>query len=626
MSYKQQSPLPIVEGGTGTQLFEMAVGKQGFGVILCGVVSTSPLEVIQDPGSAGQVLTSNGIGVHPTFQSVSALGAVTELTGDTGGAVLPSAGNINIIANVASLHAGSSVSFSGSGSTLLFNVTDSNNNTIIGLDAGRAGITGTVNTIVGESAGALLTTGTGSVMIGDLAGSKLTTGGINTLLGTLTGFNYTGNEHSNICIGYSTEGTTGENNTLRIGDGTGSGVGQLSQTFISGIAGVNVGSVATVVTEAGDKLGTAVITAGSGITVTPGANTITIAATGGGGGVSTLTGDTGGAISPSAGNINIIAGISSQNSGSSVSFVGSGSTLEFNITDANTNTIVGRDSGNATMTGPNNVALGSGIYTLLTSADGNIAIGQNACQSLLTGENNIIMGFGAGNSYTGSESSNILLNSIGSLGESNVLRIGNATGIGAGELNAVSICGIDGADVGSVATVVTEANDQLGTAVLTAGSGITITPGANIITIAASGGGGGASTFPTDNGTATQSGGTLNIIANIATLNAGSTVSFSAPGSTDIVQLNVTDGSGNTIIGLNSGNAGISGSNNTVLGSNSATTSFSGNSNVVIGADSGIALNVGSGNTIVGHATGTSLTNGSNNTFIGRRKINNPGW
>jgi hypothetical protein len=74
-------------------------------------------------------------------------------------------------------------------------------------------------------------------------------------------------------------GTAGDNHVMRLGT-TGSGIGQVNTTYIAGIDGVNVGSVATVVTEAGDKLGTAVITAGTGISVTPGANTITIASTG----------------------------------------------------------------------------------------------------------------------------------------------------------------------------------------------------------------------------------------------------------------------------------------------------------------------------------------------------------
>jgi len=43
---------------------------------------------------------------------------------------------------------------------------------------------------------------------------------------------------------------------------------------------VNVGSVAKVVTLASDQLGTATITGGAGIVVTPGANTITIASSG----------------------------------------------------------------------------------------------------------------------------------------------------------------------------------------------------------------------------------------------------------------------------------------------------------------------------------------------------------
>lgn len=85
-------------------------------------------------------------------------------------------------------------------------------------------------------------------------------------------------------------------NQLMIGSGTGTGTGQLSSVFISGIDGVNVGSVATVVTEASNQLGTAVITAGTGISVTPSANTITIASTVVGG-IQTITGNSGGPLS-----------------------------------------------------------------------------------------------------------------------------------------------------------------------------------------------------------------------------------------------------------------------------------------------------------------------------------------
>ncbi|MGH3055846.1 MAG: hypothetical protein ACRDL7_12810, partial [Gaiellaceae bacterium] len=110
----------------------------------------------------------------------------------------------------------------------------------------------------------------------------LTAGLYNCFIGQLSGVSYTGSESSNICIGYNAAGVLGESNALRVGQGTGSSSGQLNKAFICGIDGVNVGSVAKVLTMASDQLGTATITAGTGVSVVPAANTITISATGGG--------------------------------------------------------------------------------------------------------------------------------------------------------------------------------------------------------------------------------------------------------------------------------------------------------------------------------------------------------
>lgn len=185
---------------------------------------------------------------------------------------------------------------------------------------------------------------------------------------------------------------------------------------------------------------------------------------GGGGGITTLAGDTGTATGAT---VNVIADVAGLNSGSTVAIIGdNAATLTLNVTDASSNTIVGRGSGNATLSGNQNTVFGASSLTSIT-----------------TGSINLILGYNTGTAYTGTESSNILLNTTGLPGDQNTMRIGQGTGTGPGQLISTSISGIDGINVGSTANVVTESANQLGTAVITAGAGITITPSANVITI-----------------------------------------------------------------------------------------------------------------------------------------------
>lgn len=223
----------------------------------------------------------------------------------------------------------STVNFYGSGNTLKLTFTDqfestgvgwgalqnqtggvnTGSNTAFGFAALRASTTGSNNTAVGAMAGILISTGNNNTLLGINCASALTTGDGNCILGDSTALNlvsgvgnfiaggvdesgggpisliagsaYTTNESYNIIIG--NVGVIGDNNTIRIGI-SGSGDMQQNKCFIGGIDGVNVGSTAKVVTMGtggtADELGTATITAGTGISVTPGANTITIAATG----------------------------------------------------------------------------------------------------------------------------------------------------------------------------------------------------------------------------------------------------------------------------------------------------------------------------------------------------------
>lgn len=518
------------------------------------------------------------------------IGTVTQINGDTGFANGPI---INLLvgttdgtprfvgdnANTLTLtfsDAGGSV---GIGQNALSVIPHGSGNVAVGSYSMFSNITGGGNnTVVGYGSAFLMQTGHDNVFLGSFSAGSIIDGGYNICIGSEAGDSLTGAENSNIYLNNS--GVPGEENTLRIGSATGTtGIQKLNQAFICGIENIDVGSVASVVTINADQLGSAVITAGTGITVTPGANTITIAATGGGGGLNTLTGNTGGAVSPTASNINVLGAHGINTSGASptltvainnaitlgdlslltagnsavtltsgdLTISGTGVNAAGNINLPSTsstgvsgivkvngnrfmhsfgvgNTFLGANAGAFTALGANNVGIGTtsltvagtnavantavGFETLKANTDGafniaigtqallslidadeNLAIGVGALQNLTMGESNIAIGRvnnGAGSNYTGLESSNVVIQNEGVLGESNTMRIGT-TGSTNGTQNRTFIAGIQGVNVASTATVVTMDSEQLGTAVITAGAGVTITPGANTITISATG-------------------------------------------------------------------------------------------------------------------------------------------
>lgn len=169
------------------------------------------------------------------------------------------------------------------------------------------------------------------------------------------------------------------------------------------------------------------------------------------------------------------------NSGSSVTFTGSSSTVTLKVTDSLSNTIMGSASGNLTLTGNTNTGLGVqnlinltsgsrniaiggiGLFNLLSGAS-NVAIGPQSLSNLTTGNYNLAFGDNAGVHSTSSETSNISINSSGNAGESNSLRIGEATGTGNQYINQAYICGIAGITVTSTAAVlINTSTNQLGT-------------------------------------------------------------------------------------------------------------------------------------------------------------------
>lgn len=224
------------------------------------------------------------------------------------------------------------------------------------------------------------------------------------------------------------------------------------------------------------------------------------------GGAGTITGSTGGALSQTSGNWNIVAG---GNAGASVKFDGASSTLSLNVSNSNDSIFLGRVSG-AAVSGTNNVGVGVGTlqningsgqqntavgfvglnqltsgaqntsvgYNCLTSGttfggntgvgsqcltsctgDYNVGVGWQVLQNLTSGAQNVVVGHTSGFNYTGAESHNVLIKNIGIVGESGKIRIGD------GNNNACFIAGITGVTITGGATVLCDGSGQLGTVV-----------------------------------------------------------------------------------------------------------------------------------------------------------------
>lgn len=199
---------------------------------------------------------------------------------------------------------------------------------------------------------------------------------------------------------------------------------------------------------------------------------------GGGGGIETINGDVG---SITGSTVTIFANNATNNSGSTVEFVNSGTVSTFNVTDGAQNTIIGNGSGNLASTGAQNTAVGAfnlssvtngaqntacgndilgacttgggntgigfGVMGTLTSGNNNIGVGfEGVLAGITTGVDNIAFGQNCGQAYTSSESDNILFNNLGVVGESHIIRIGTQ-GSGSGQQDKAFVAGITGVTI-----------------------------------------------------------------------------------------------------------------------------------------------------------------------------------
>lgn len=329
-----------------------------------------------------------------------------------------------------------------------------NYNCTYGYQAGNLINSGTHNVLIGLQAGGGgtgITSGTYNTFIGTEAGkTAVTTGSFNTGIGYNAGSSIGTTSASNICL--SNVGTAGDNNTIRIGT-QGTGAGQQDTTFMAGITSQTItGSTSKpVVVETTGQLGVAgnlnLPTTNSGLTN----GVININS------VRTLHqgGD------PS----NIFVGGAAGNGTNS----GTGNcALGYQALDALTTAIrcigIGQLAASAVTQGTGTIAIGYAALDAVTTGVHNTAVGTEALGQLgATGARNTALGYLAGNSLTGTDSSNIMIGNAGTAGDNNTIRIGTQ-GTGNSQQDTTFMAGIYNTTPagGNDGMVIIDSNGQLG--------------------------------------------------------------------------------------------------------------------------------------------------------------------
>ncbi len=438
-------------------------------------------------GSATQVLTSNGPAVAPTFQSISASGALTTLNGDSGSAT-PTAGAITIAGghNITTSATASTVTVNVSGTTNHAVQVGNSTNSLTSLTVGTNGqvLLGSTSadpvfaTLTSTGGSITYTTGAGSLNIDLTSPVSIAHGGTNATSMTNTdGVVY----YDGTRLVTTTVGTAGQ-----ILTSNGAGVAPTFQTGSGGggvtsITGNSGGAQTGAITLTGGTSGA--LFAGSAGTITESFNFLAMPDTNAGatvgyikfgsnpvmafyGGIATknmFIGNLSGNASLT-GTLNTSVGYGSMTTvttGSGNTCLG-GNTMSA-VTDASFCTAVGYNALHAVTDSNSNTAIGEAALQSLTSTTGdglNTAVGVGALFNLVSGVNNIAMGNLAGDQLTTNDSNNIIIGDVGVAGDNQVIRIGAL-----GTQTTCYIQGIDGASIGitSNQVFVDSSNGQLGT-------------------------------------------------------------------------------------------------------------------------------------------------------------------
>ena len=429
----------VGHGGTGNTTFTP------YAVITAGTTATGVFQNVSGLGTSGYVLTSNGAGALPTWQAGGGGGGgITTIDGDSGSVT---GSTITITGST------SGAVFTGSGTTL----TESFNYLAL------PSTTSTNGQITINGSPVLQSYGTRNLFLAG-AGNFTLSGVDNVGIGSGALVNLTSGD-SNIAIGTnSLNAETQYSDQIAIGNGALQNAINTQQSIAIGTSALASVSGSSNHVAIGYQAGTAVV----------------------GGSDNTYIGYQCGKVCSSGGNNTIMGSQSLYTEASGSDNTGIGHFALYWQNGASYNTAVGHAAGSGITTGQYNVAIGYSAIggPAITTGGINLAIGYEACNSLTSGTNNVglgdssltalttgtyntAIGSGSGQGYTSSEFSNISINSAGSAGESNTLRIGSGTGTSTHQINKAIVCGIQGITVTGTAVLISS-GDQLGIAVSSA--------------------------------------------------------------------------------------------------------------------------------------------------------------
>lgn len=478
MAYKQKRPITVTEGGTGAVTLTGILTGNGtsaftanavtqYGTVIAG--ASNAVSSVAPSATSGIPYISQGAAANPVFGTAVVQGGGTGLTATTVGGMLL-----------------------GTSTTAFTNLTIGANNTVlvsngttaswaaVPATAGVTSLTGTANQITVSSATGAVTLSIPATFIapGSIASTSTITAGTTI---TASGMATTGIVQNSAAGLFSTYAAT--NHTVQIGNASGQLTsitnGTTNQVLVAQTgadpiwaavpATAGVTSIAGTANQITASAATGAVTLSTPSTfIAPGSIEATTTVTATLGNITITSGNLAitAATTSSVGQITQAGGRFIHTYGTNNLFMGATSgNFTLTVGSAVANIGVGPSALNALTTGDNNCAIGNTSGLSLTTGLKNTLVGVGAAYQLVGGSYNVCVGQGAGQNYTGSESSNILINTNGTLAESNVLRIGSATGTGNTQLNKAFIHGIYNISIGATNHVVSvDSSGQLGLA------------------------------------------------------------------------------------------------------------------------------------------------------------------